>query len=63
MVSKGTVWKDIPFSLLAVLLLGVLANDHIIDDREFSELSKNDGIVFLSFFIIFIYYYPPLEFI
>jgi len=55
-VSKGTVWKDIPFSLLAAILLGVLANDHFIDGKNFSELSKIDGIVFLSFFIIFMYY-------
>lgn len=29
-VSKGTVWKEIPFSLLAVVLLGILANDQFI---------------------------------
>ena len=26
-VTKGTVWKEIPFSLLAVLVLAILAND------------------------------------
>ncbi len=55
-VTKGTVWKEIPFSLLAVLILGILANDRIIDGRDFSMLSRIDGLVFLSFFIIFIYY-------
>ncbi|MDY6855055.1 MAG: calcium/sodium antiporter [Thermodesulfobacteriota bacterium] len=55
-VSKGTVWKEIPFSLLAALLLGVLANDRLIDKTDFSVLTRTDGLVFISFFIIFIYY-------
>jgi cation:H+ antiporter len=55
-VTKGTVWKEIPFSLLAALVLGVLANDHLIDKTGSSALTRIDGLVFLSFFIIFIYY-------
>jgi cation:H+ antiporter len=55
-VGKGTVWKEIPLSLLAALLLGVLANDHLIDKLGFSQLTRIDGLVFLSFFIIFMYY-------
>jgi cation:H+ antiporter len=55
-VSKGTVWKEIPFSLLAVFVLGVMVNDHLIDSTGPSILSRTDGIIFLAFFIIFIYY-------
>jgi cation:H+ antiporter len=55
-ISKGTVWKEIPLSLLAVLLLGILANDHFIDRSNFSALSRIDGMVFLSFFTVFMYY-------
>jgi cation:H+ antiporter len=55
-VTRGTVWKEIPFSLLAVIVLAVLANDVLIDGRAFSTLSRIDGLVFISFFIIFIYY-------
>jgi cation:H+ antiporter len=55
-VSKGTVWKEIPLSLLAALLLGILANDHWIDKAPYSALTRIDGLVFLSFFIIFMYY-------
>ena len=55
-VTKGTVWKEIPFSLLAVIVLAILANDGLIDGTTFSLLSRIDGLVFLSFFIIFIYY-------
>ena len=55
-VSKGTVWKEIPLSFLSVIVLAVLANDQIIDQANFSILSRIDGLVLLSFFIIFIYY-------
>lgn len=55
-VGKGTVWKEIPFSLLAAVVLGFLANDQLIDKREFSTLTRIDGLIFLSFFVIFIYY-------
>jgi cation:H+ antiporter len=55
-VGTGTVWKEIPLSLLAALLLGILANDQLIDKASFSSITRIDGLVFLSFFIIFIYY-------
>lgn len=54
--KKNTVWKEIPFSLLAIVLLGILVNDRLIDGYDFSELSRIDGLVLLAFFIIFIYY-------
>lgn len=55
-VGKGTVWKEIPLSLLAAILLGVMANDYLIDKSGYSALTRTDGIVFISFFIIFLYY-------
>ncbi|HIJ67690.1 MAG TPA: calcium/sodium antiporter [Planctomycetes bacterium] len=55
-VTKGTVWKEIPLSLLAAVVLGVLANDKLIDNAESSVLSRIDGLVLLSFFIIFLCY-------
>jgi cation:H+ antiporter len=55
-VTKGTVWKEIPFSLLAVLLLVVVGNDRIIDSVDTSRLSRSDGLVLLAFFVIFLYY-------
>ncbi|MGB2696515.1 MAG: calcium/sodium antiporter [Candidatus Zixiibacteriota bacterium] len=55
-VTKGTVWKEIPLSLLAALMLGVLANDQLIDKNGFSALTRIDGLVLISFFIIFLYY-------
>ena len=55
-VTKGTVWKEIPLSLLAAVLLGILTNDRLIDNAEGSILTRIDGLVFLSFFVVFLYY-------
>jgi len=55
-VSRGTVWKEIPFSLLAVLVLGLMVNDQLINADHVSVLSRSDGLVLLCFFIIFLYY-------
>ena len=55
-VTRGTVWKEIPFSLLAVIVLGVVANDALFDKAGFSILTRIDGFVFLAFFGIFMYY-------
>ncbi|MEE4603606.1 MAG: calcium/sodium antiporter, partial [Desulfobacteraceae bacterium] len=55
-VSKGTVWKEIPFSLLAVITLGLMANDQVIDGDSSSLLTRIDGLVLLAFFTIFLYY-------
>ncbi len=55
-VGKGTVWKEIPLSLLAAVLLGIMANDRFIDRANVSALTRIDGLVFIAFFIIFLYY-------
>ncbi len=55
-VSHGTVWKEIPFCLLAALALGFLANDAILDGEAASVISRSDGLVLLCFFSIFLYY-------
>jgi cation:H+ antiporter len=55
-VMKGTVNKEIPFALLAVLAVYILGNDYIFDQGARSSLSRGDGLVFLLFFAIFMYY-------
>jgi cation:H+ antiporter len=55
-VTKGTVWKEIPLSLLAAVLMGILANDRLIDNAQGSVLTRIDGLVLLSFFAVFLYY-------
>jgi len=55
-LGKGTIWKEIPFSLLAAILLVVLGSDVFLDGAAFDFLGRIDGIVLLFFFAIFLYY-------
>ena len=54
--KKNTIWKEIPLSLLAAILLGIMASDTLIDGSSFSGLTRIDGLILLSFFVIFFYY-------
>jgi len=55
-VGKGTVWKEIPMSLLAAILVLIMANDFLVDGVNFNSLTRSDGVVLIAFFIIFLYY-------
>lgn len=55
-VKSSTVKIEIPFSLLAAIVLLVLANDKIIDGAIVSVLSRVDGIILLLFMVIFLFY-------
>ena len=55
-VQNNTIWKEIPFALLAVGVLGVMANDRLLAGAAVDSLALSDGIVLLSFFVIFLFY-------
>ncbi len=55
-VKKSTTYKEIPFSLLAVIVVAIMANDAIIEGSMVSAITRIDGLVLLSFFSIFLYY-------
>lgn len=55
-VTRGTIWKEIPLGLLAVVVVGILGNDRLLDNAGTSVLTRIDGLVLLCFFIIFVYY-------
>ncbi|MBE2246357.1 MAG: calcium/sodium antiporter [Candidatus Competibacteraceae bacterium] len=55
-VQRTTIWKEIPFTLLAAVVLLVMANDIIIDGSSTGLISRIDGMVMVSFLIIFLYY-------
>lgn len=55
-VQQSTINKEIPFSLLAAIVLGIAANDMILDGRASSMLGRSDGLIFLCFFLLFMYY-------
>jgi cation:H+ antiporter len=55
-IQNYTVRYELPFALLAMAILFVVANDGLINGTTYSKLHRSDGIIFLSFFFIFIYY-------
>lgn len=55
-VRNNTIFKEIPFSLLAAVVLGFTANDIFLDGAGEAVISRSDGLVLLSFFCIFLYY-------
>lgn len=55
-VREDAVWKLIPLSLFAVVVLGILTNDSLIDKAGLSVLTRIDGLILLIFFMIFMYY-------
>ena len=54
--ARGTVWKEIPFMLLAAGALLVACNDALLDGMASSSISRADGVLFLLFFAIFLVY-------
>ena len=55
-VKENTVWKEIPFSLLAAIIVFLQANDVFFGAGTKNQISRNDGLEMLAFFIIFLYY-------
>jgi len=59
-VAGSTVWKEIPFAILALVLVYVMGNDALVDGMNFNILSRTDGLLLLSVFIIFMFYIVSL---
>lgn len=55
-VQSSTIWKEIPFSLLAALILGIMANDIFFGDGDVNVIGRGNGLVLIGFFIIYLYY-------
>ncbi|PIR13471.1 sodium:proton exchanger [Candidatus Falkowbacteria bacterium CG11_big_fil_rev_8_21_14_0_20_39_10] len=55
-VKRNTINKEIPFSLLAVLAVGILANNFLIDGVSSEGLARTDGLILILFFVIFLFY-------
>ncbi len=58
---KGTVLKEIPFSLLAAIIVFVLISDTTISNGTSDALTMSDGIILLSFLAIFMVYLLELS--
>jgi cation:H+ antiporter len=55
-VHSSTVWKEIPFGLLAVLMLLFMGSDMFLDGATQNVLGRTDGLALMCLFVIFIYY-------
>ncbi len=58
-LTKNTYFSEIPFSLIATLLVGFLANATIFNEADPADgllISRYDGIVLLFFFFLFMAY-------
>lgn len=55
-VQKSTSWKEIPFAILAVLIIFIMANDKILDKASANIITMTDGLALIGFFAIFLYY-------
>jgi cation:H+ antiporter len=55
-VSRKNIIKEIPFSLLGGFVLLILISDVIFHNSSSNMLSRSDGLIFLAFFSIFLYY-------
>lgn len=53
-VKSSTVWKEIPFSFFAIVVLYLLANTLFFTTT--STITRLDGLILLSFFLFFLFY-------
>ena len=54
-VQRSTVWKEIPMSLGAAIMLLLLSNNFFVGDTP-SVLSRTDGLLLLGLFLAFLWY-------
>lgn len=55
-VTRRTVFKDIPFTIIASLALLLLSKDHLFGNTNEDVISRADGLVLVMFFMIFMSY-------
>ncbi|MFN7249357.1 MAG: calcium/sodium antiporter [Anaerobacillus sp.] len=55
-VENETIRKEIPFALLASIVLLVLVSDVALQALSTNLLTRSDGLIFLLFFAVFLYY-------
>ncbi|MCM3585488.1 calcium/sodium antiporter [Mesobacillus maritimus] len=55
-VERDTIRKEIPFTLLASVALWVMISDIALQGLSANQITRNEGIILLLFFAIFLYY-------
>lgn len=55
-VQKATIWKDVPLTILASVVLWLLTKDVLLGSTNEDLLTRADGAVMFMFFLIFLSY-------
>lgn len=55
-IQKKTIVSEIPFTLIAALLVGFLANASLFTDEKLMILSRWDGLILIFFFVLYLVY-------
>ncbi len=55
-VQHSTIVKEIPYTIIAALMVMLLANDHLFSDSRENRIGFIDGLILLAFFAIFLFY-------
>lgn len=55
-VQSSIIWREVPFALLAVGMLAILANDRFLDGAAVDRLTRIDGLALLSLTSVYLYY-------
>lgn len=55
-VQKSTIKAEIPFSLLAAVMVGFMVNDQFLDADAIDQVSRWDGLVLIIMFVGFLFY-------
>lgn len=55
-VKSNTIWKEIPFALLAMILVYAMGNDALFDGVSYNAITRTDGFSLIAMFAIFMFY-------
>lgn len=59
-VARSTVWKEIPFALLAMVLVLIFGSDVYLDGAISNTIGRVEGLTLIGIFLIFMYYIVSL---
>lgn len=59
-VGSSTVWKEIPFALLAMVMIFVFTQDKLLGGADVNVVTMGEGLALIGFFAIFLYYIVEL---
>jgi cation:H+ antiporter len=55
-VKSATLWKEIPFSLMAAVFILIFGSDLLLDGILPNAITRTDGLALLGMFVVFIVY-------